>query len=144
MRERERERRRGNRRESMMIIMRGKDGASVKALKKEEENRNGAGTPRRSPGCTGGRQTRPARFIRLHIKSSHLDSLFHVALRRGGHPVRLCYWLSPAKLTKLKQETSSSEPTSLRPLQAQKKSVSFSASLLSLYAHILTFTFGLR
>ncbi len=112
----------------------------------EEENRNGAGTPRRNSGAPEagkhGRQT----LIRLQIYIAHLDSLSHVALRRGGHPVRLSCWPSPVKLTKLKQETSHSEPTSLRPLQAQKKSVPFSRHPYCLFMRIysFTFTFGLR
>jgi len=60
MRERERERR-GNRRESMMIIMRGKDGggASVKALKRKRTGTGQAprvGTPvHRRPANTAGK-----------------------------------------------------------------------------------------
>jgi hypothetical protein len=46
----------------------------------------------------------------------------HVALLRGGQPNRRCCCLIACKY---QQETSYSEPTSLRPLQTQKESVPF-------------------
>lgn len=67
-----------------------------------------------------------------------LDLLSHVALLRGGLP-HCC--LIPAKF---QQETPCSEPTSLRPLQAQKESVLFLEHPYCLYAHINSSLFAQR
>jgi hypothetical protein len=62
-----------------------------------------------------------------------LDLLSHVALLRGGHPDRSCCCLIAGKY---QQETSCSEPTSLRPLQAQKESVPFPGHPYCLFMRI--------
>ena len=83
------------------------------------------------------RRSRREDLIRLPIDSpsapASLNSLSHVALFRGGFPSRCC---CPLIAAKFKQETSCSEPTGLRPLQAQKESVPFPIPINGFYAHI--------
>lgn len=66
------------------------------------------------------------------VSARSLDPLSHVALLRGGLPDQPCCCLVAREY---QQETSCSEPTGLRPLQAQKESVPFPRHPYRLYAH---------
>ena len=104
------------------------------------ETAHGEQVPASGVRCTGGRQGNAGDHgggigvyltaYQSHPRSPLLTRSSHVALLRGG--LRCCCLIAG----KYQQETSCSEPTSLRPLQAQKESVPFPGHPYCLFMRI--------